>query len=78
MKIIISQQNEKISIEFCYGKLVDEYFIDRADDFLVCVDKFLKKRNNLKNSVAKTDLKFVNAGMLTERIIKAIIAGLQF
>lgn len=84
MKIIVSQQNlpasrqdKKIIIEFQQrGKLVDKCRIDKADDFLVRIDKFLRKRNNLKNAFSKTEFKFLNVGMLTERIVKAIIKGL--
>lgn len=93
MKIIISQQDKKLSIEFCQGKFaapqlrgeprpeksgrVDKFVIDKADEFLMCVDKFFKKRDNAIKAISKARLEFVNVGVLTERIIRAIIAGLR-
>lgn len=78
MKIVISQQDKRIKVIFQQNSIADSYEIDKADDFLACVDKFLKRRDNLKNDIAKAGLEFINAGMLTERIIRAIIAGLRF
>ena len=80
MKIIVSQnglpagrQGKKLLVKFPNFNIG----IDKSEDFLACVDKFLKKRDNLKNTVAKADLEFIGTGMLTERIIRAIIAGLR-
>lgn len=78
MKIIVSQQDKKIVIEFYHGKTVDNYKVDKAEDFLLVIDKFFEKRDNQKSSIAKADLKFANVSVLTERIIKAIIIGLRF
>lgn len=46
--------------------------------FYYPVDKFLKKSDNTKNAIAKASFEFANVGILTERIIRAIIAGLRF
>ena len=79
MKIIISQQNRKLSIEFHQGQLVDNYSIDKAEEFLVCVDKLLKKHHTVKiSNFRDTKLEFHNSGLLTERVVRAIILGLRF
>lgn len=85
MRVTVSQQDlpagrhgKKISIEFKRGNGVDNYVIDKADEFISAVDKFLKRHNNLKSPVLNADLKFVNVSILTERIIRATIAGLRF
>lgn len=78
MKIIINQIRDKISVEFHYGKVVDNYIIDKADEFLIGIDRFLKKRKIRVESLQKADLKFVNTGLLTERVIRAIMLGLCF
>lgn len=92
MRITVSQQDlptlptghaggrhgKKILITFESGKVVDKFVIDKAEDFLAAVDKFAKKHNNLREAISKSDLEFANTGLLTERIIRAIIVGLQF
>lgn len=78
MRITVSQQDKKIVIKFYHGKIVDNYKVDKAEDFLLVVDKFFEKRDNQKSSIVKADLKFANVSVLTERIIRAIIAGLRF
>jgi len=81
VKIIVSQQNKKILITFKSGKAVDpstSLRINKADDFLASVDKFLKKRKMRIECFQKINLEFVNTGLLTERIIKVIILGLRF
>ena len=85
MKIIVSQQDKKISVDFIYKDIVDKYVIDRAEEFLVCIDKFLRKRiiadrhGLLRGFTQKNlTLKFENTGVLTERIIRAIMLGFRF
>ncbi|MDP2946206.1 MAG: hypothetical protein Q8N61_02000 [bacterium] len=86
MKIVISQQQDKkLTVEFYYGKLVEKYRVDKAEDFLVCIDKFLRKRiiadrrGLLRGFTQKNlTLKFENTGVLTERIIRAIMLGFRF
>jgi len=78
MKIIVSQQDKKLLITFKSGKLVDKYRIDKADDFLVTVDKFLRKRR-IKSIGRIGQISLIGPmGLLTERIIRAIIVGLRF
>jgi len=78
MKIIVFQQNKKLLITFKSGKLVDKYRIDKADDFLVTVDKFLRKRR-IKSIGRIGQISLIGPmGLLTERIIRAIIVGLRF
>ena len=78
MKIIISQQGKKLSIIFKDGKIVDKYAIAKAEEFLVCVDKLLKKHHTVKIDWKNVRLEFHNTGLLTERIIRSIILGLRF
>ena len=78
MKIKIIQQDKKLIAEFHYGKDVDKYSLDKAEDFLLAIDKFIKKRKMKIESLKKASLRFENTGLLTERIIKAIIGGLCF
>lgn len=79
MKITVFQQGKNILITFHQGKTVDNYVIDKADEFLMCVDKFIRKRMIcLIGRISPIrHIEFINVSMLTERIIKAIIAGLQ-
>ncbi len=93
MKITISQQDKKILIKFFYsdarhrrGRSPDLdsdgtvgvcVGVDRAEDFLLVVDKFLKK-HKIRPIGQIGHIEFKNTGLLTERIIKAIIAGLRF
>ncbi|MBI2635250.1 MAG: hypothetical protein HYW79_01770 [Parcubacteria group bacterium] len=79
MKIIISQHGKKLLVSFKHNNAVDRYVIDKADDFLICVDKFLTRYytgsiGDLKN----VKLEFKDTGILTERIIRAIVKGLEF
>jgi len=78
MEIIISNQDKKILVDFCQSKLVDKFVIDKSDSFLSVLDRFFKKRKMKIAVFQKADLKFVNVSILTERIIRAIIAGLRF
>lgn len=95
MKIIVSQEDKKILVEFRWGKAVDtstrlsvnpepsrridKYSVDKAEDFLMCVDKIMRKDHTVNNkSFTKADLEFRGAGLLTERVIRAIIGGLDF
>lgn len=77
MQVVVSQQSEKLLITLKSGKLVDKYRVDKADEFINVVDKFLKKSKMKIESLQKADLEFVNTGMLTERIIRSIMLGLQ-
>ena len=80
MKIVVSQQDKKLHVTFKNGKVVDKYLVDKAEEFLLALDKFFGRRNirpiNHTGQIGR--IKFVNTGMLTERIIRAIIAGLRF
>ena len=78
MKITVFQQDKQIKITFQQGNVVDNYVIDKADDFLLTLDRFLKKSTMDITVLKKANLKFVNVSILTERIIRAIIAGLRF
>lgn len=81
MKIVVSQQDKKLNVKFCQGKLVDKHEIDKAEDFLVAVDKFFKKRKIRPTGLIRGQIghiEFENTGILTERVIKAIIMGLRF
>jgi hypothetical protein len=81
MKIVIGQINQtknKISIEIHHNKDIYSYTIDKADGFLLCIDKFLKKHKIRVESLEKAGLVFVGTGILTERIIRSIMAGLNF
>ena len=79
MRIIVSQQDKKISVNFIHKDVVDKFVIDKAEEFLVCVDKLLKKHHTVKISDFRdAKLEFHNTGLLTERIIRAIILGLSF
>ena len=44
MRIIVSQKGKKLIIAFENKRVVDNYVIDKADEFLVSLDRFLKKR----------------------------------
>ncbi len=80
MKITIFQQGEKLIVEFHHGKIVDKCHLDKAEEFLVCVDKLLKKRHTVKISDFRdAKLEFEGrVGMLTERVVRAIMLGLRF
>ncbi len=80
MKVIISQQGKKLEIIFENGKVVDKYTINKAEEFLVCVDKLLKKHHTVKISGFRdAKLKFEGeVGILTERVVRAIMLGLSF
>ncbi len=78
MKIIVSQKEKKLEIIFEGGKVVDKYTIDKAEEFLGVVDRFIRKSRIKLRSFNKVRLEFHNTGLLTERIIRAIILGLCF
>jgi len=79
MKItIFQQQDKKISVNFIHKGIVDKFVIDKAEEFLVCVDRFIKKRKIDLVSLRKASLRFENTGLLTERVIRSIILGLRF
>ena len=78
MNIIVSQQNKKILITFKSGNVVDNYAIDKADSFVNVLDRFVKKRKMKLAVLKKANLEFIGTGILTERIIGAIMKGLNF
>lgn len=80
MKIIINQFKNKIHFEFYSGDVVVyKSIIDKAEDFLECVDKFLTKYHTTSgDSFKNVKLEFHNAGVLTERIVRATMLGLSF
>jgi len=89
LKIIISQQNKKILITLKSGKVVDKYRVDKAEEFLTVIDKFFRKCRIRKirriGRISRIGhigqighIEFENTGVLTERIIRSIIAGLRF
>lgn len=79
MRIIVSQKEKKLEIIFEDGKVVDKYTIDKAEEFLVCIDKLIKKHHTVKISGFKNaQLEFHSTGLLTERLIRAIMLGLSF
>ena len=78
MKIIVSQQGKKILVEFRRGKAVDKYRIDKADDFLAAIDRFFRKRK-IRTMGQMGPIRLIGPiGVLTERIIRAIMLGLRF
>ena len=76
MKILVNQTKNKIIVEFHYGGDVYKCTIDKAEEFLGVVDRFIKKRKIDLVSLRKADLKFENTGILTERVTRAIMLGL--
>ena len=79
MKIIVSQQDKKINISFKDKKMEESFVVAKADEFLICVDKLLKKHHTVKISGFRdAKLEFHNSGLLTERVIRSIILGLSF
>ena len=80
MKITVSQQGEKLIVEFRHKGNVDNYSIDKTEEFLVCIDNLLKKHHTVKISDFRdAKLEFEGRiGMLTERVVRAIMLGLSF
>ena len=78
MKVIVSQKEKKIEIVFKDNKIVDKYTIDKAEEFLVCLDRFIKKSRIEIKFLKNARLEFCNLGLLTERVIRAIMLGLDF
>ena len=78
MKVIIFQENKKISIEFHHKGIVDKFVIDKADEFLECIDKLAGKNRMEFKALQNVRLEFRSAGLLTERIIRVIMLGLCF
>lgn len=78
MKIIISQQGEKLLAEFKHSEAVDNYYLDKADEFLEALDKFSRKHKIKSVFIKNTRLEFRGTGMLSECVVKAIIKGLNF
>ena len=85
MKIIVSQQDlpagrhgKKLLISFISGKTVDKYKVDKADDFLAVLDRFFRKRK-IRTMGQMGPIRLIGPiGVLTERIIRAIMLGLRF
>ena len=78
MKIVVSQRGKEIAVEFHHSEFVDKHSISKAEDFLLAIDRFIKKRKIDLVSLRKAGLKFENTGLLTERVIRAIMLGLCF
>ena len=84
MRITVSQPGlsaragKKLNIEFRHEDNVDNYSIDKAEDFLVAIDRFIKKRRISSAVWKKARMEFLNTGILTERVVKAIMLGLGF
>lgn len=78
MKIIIFQQGKEVRVEFHYDGKIETYNLERAEDFLVAIDKFIKKRHTGLDILKNADLEFTDTGLLTERIVRSIMTGLQF
>ena len=80
MKIKIIQKDKKLLVTFESGKLVDKFTIAKAEDFLGVVDRFIKKRKiSLISLIGQIGhIEFKNTGILTERVIRAIMLGLCF
>ncbi len=80
MKIIVSQQDKKLLIIFQQNKFTDTFVVDKAEEFLVCIDKFIRKRKiDCISPIGKIrQIEFKNTGILTERVIRAIMLGLGF
>lgn len=84
MRVIVSQQDlpagrhgKKILVTFKSGKIVDKYEVDKAEDFLVAIDRFIKKYK-IRPIGQIGPIKYIEPiGELTERVIRAIIAGLR-
>ncbi len=78
MKIVVSQQqNKRLKIIFYQNDAVDSYEVDKAEEFLICVDKFLKKHKIKAESLRNARLEFINTGILAERVVRSIIKGLS-
>ncbi|MDP2638632.1 MAG: hypothetical protein Q8P06_00455 [Candidatus Azambacteria bacterium] len=71
---------KKLLVAFRQGKTVNNYRIDKAEDFLICIDKFIRKRKiGLVGFIGQIGhIEFHHTGLLTERIIRAIILGFSF
>ena len=87
MKIIISQQHKKLLIEFYSdaptrsvgGRSPDlSVGVDKADGFINALDRFSKKHKIKSIGQIGSIRRIGPMGVLTERIIRAIIAGLSF
>jgi len=80
LKIKIIQKDKKLLVTFESGKLVDKFTIAKAEDFLGVVDRFIKKRKiSLISLIGQIGhIEFKNTGILTERVIRAIMLGLCF
>ena len=79
MKITVSQQNKKTSVNFIHKDIGDKFVIDKVEEFLLCVDKLLKKHHTVKiSNFGDAKLEFHNTGMLTERVVRVIMLGLCF
>ena len=78
MKIIVSQQDREIRVVFQNKKLEKKFIIAKADEFLECVDKFIRKNKIRTEAFDNAVLEFHNVGLLTERTVRVIIQGLSF
>ena len=71
MNIVVSQKDKKLLIEFYSdaplraGRSPDfSVGVDKADEFLATLDRFLKKRKMDITVLKKADLKFINVSIL--------------
>lgn len=76
LKISIFQKDKKINTEFKLNGVVDKFVLDKADDFLMAIDKFRKKRKIDSTLFKDARLEIKQASLLTERIIRAILQGI--
>lgn len=78
MKFLIEQKGRTIFAEFCHRGIVDKYKLDKADDFLLALDKFSRRRKISSTLFKGARFEFNQTSILTERIIKAILQALVF
>ncbi|MDP3004076.1 MAG: hypothetical protein Q8N43_01005 [Candidatus Azambacteria bacterium] len=80
MRVIVSQQGKKLLIIFQQNKFTDAFVVDKAEEFLTALDSFIKKRKISPISLIGQigHIEFKNTGMLTERVVRAIMLGLKF
>ncbi len=78
MRITVSQKEKNLEIVFSDKKLEKSFAIDKADEFLECVDKLAGKNRMELKALQNVRLEFCDVGLLTERIVRVIMLGLSF